>query len=154
MNIRRGLFRLWIVVSAAWMLGSGIIWYRNFAPEQAQIAALDECGKIYPPLPEGLVPVQPSLSDQLAAAAAGTDPLSVAEKQHPQCAPNVGTISFEEFVSMHEPDREALRQNSENGIRSDIQDAVVFGAGVPVGLLAFGLIAGWIIRGFREGHPR
>jgi hypothetical protein len=28
MNIRRGLFRLWIVVSVAGVLGSGIIWYR------------------------------------------------------------------------------------------------------------------------------
>jgi hypothetical protein len=47
MNIRRGLFRLWIVVSAAWVPGSGIIWYQNFAPEQAQIATLDECEKVW-----------------------------------------------------------------------------------------------------------
>jgi hypothetical protein len=65
MNIRRGLFRLWIVVSVAWALGSGIIWYRHFAAEQTQIAALDECGKIYLPLPEGFVVDQPSFSDEL-----------------------------------------------------------------------------------------
>jgi hypothetical protein len=55
---------------------------------------------------------------------------------------------------MPEPDREALRQRFENAIRSATQDAIVFGAGVPAVLLAFGLIMGWIVRGFREDHPR
>jgi hypothetical protein len=75
------------------------------------------------------------------------------QKQHPQCAPNVGTIDFYEYVSMHEPDREAVSQRFENAIRSGTQDAVVFGVGIPVGLLGFGLIMGWIIRGFREKQP-
>src|SRR5215472_19252862 len=38
----------------------------------------------------------------------------------------------------------------ESPMRSDTQHAVAIGAGVPVGLLAFDLIVGWIIRGFRE----
>jgi hypothetical protein len=41
MNIRRGLFRLWIVVSAVWVLGSGIVWYPIFAFRQTQIATLE-----------------------------------------------------------------------------------------------------------------
>ena len=55
---------------------------------------------------------------------------------------------------LNEPDRQALRQHFENVIRSETQHAVVYGAGVPAGLLAFGLIMGWIVRGFRENHPR
>ena len=177
-----GALRSWIVVSAVWVLGSGIVWYQGFTTKQKQIAALDECGKIYPPLPEGLVtlnskpfdpdycvgkaatcnifdqfdepPAQPSLLSQFQADSAAADSERAAEKQHPHCAPNVGTINFLNFVSMHEPDREALRQHFENVIRSETQHAVVYGAGVPAGLLAFGLIMGWIVRGFRENHPR
>src|SRR6266404_2743311 len=49
MNVRQGMFRLWVVVSSIWMLGIGIVWYQHFTIERTQIAALDECGKIYPP---------------------------------------------------------------------------------------------------------
>ena len=144
MNIRGGLFRLWIAVSAAWALGSGIAWYQTFAFEQTQIATLDECGKSYPPMPET------SLTDLADRVYAATD----AKQHHPRCVPNVNTIVFSDFLSMPDPDREALHQDSENAIHSATQEAVVIGAGVPAVLLAFGLIMGSIVRGFRGNHPR
>jgi len=145
-NIRGGLFRLWIAVSAAWALGSGIAWYQTFAFEQTQIVNIDECGKNYPPVPAS----DKSTKALLDRVEAGVD----AEKHRPNCVPDLETVSFADFLSMPEPDREALRQHFENAIRSETQDAVVIGAGVPVGLLAFGLIMGWIIRGFPEKQPR
>src|SRR5471032_1129295 len=55
MNVRQGMFRVWIVVSVAWILGRGFMWYQNVTAEWAQIASIDECGMIYPPLPDGYV---------------------------------------------------------------------------------------------------
>ena len=158
MNIRRGLFRLWIVVSAVLVLGSGIVWYQGFTTKQKQIASLDECGKIYPPLPEGLVtlnskpfdpdycvgkaatcnifdqfdepPAQPSLLSQFQADSAAADSERAAEKQHPHCAPNVGTINFLNFVSMHVSWSWEIGQgvkvysSSDKGIRDDDETAV------------------------------
>ena len=121
MNIRGGLFRLWIAASAAWALGSGIAWYQTFAFEQTKIATLDECGKSYPPMPETSLT---EVADRVYAAAD-------AKQHHPRCVPNVNTIVFADFLSMPDPDREALHQDSENAIHSATQEAVVIGAGVP-----------------------
>jgi hypothetical protein len=143
MNIRRGLFRLWIVVSAVWVLGIGILWYQySFAFRQTQIANIDECGKSYPPVPAP------------ATALVRFNAMLNAQEHHPNCVPDVETVSFADFLVMHEPDREAVRQRFENAMRSEAQHAVAIGAGVPAGLLAFGLIVGWIVRGFRKDHPR
>ena len=175
MNVRRGLFRLWIVASIAWMLLVGSNWWRTIETDREKISALDECGKIYPPTPNssaasagfdpnycvGKAPpcnvfdqfdAQPRgkiVVEQLETYPTKRDLEREAERQHPRCAPKVGTLGFFEFVSMSEADRVVLRQRSERAIRLETQDAMVYGALVPAALLAFGLILGWIIRGFR-----
>ena len=71
------------------------------------------------------------------------------EKQHPHCAPNVGSVTLADFDGMHASDRDALRQRSADAIRTSIITALVYGIAAPAGLLAMGLVVGWVIRGFR-----
>ncbi len=173
MNVRRGMFRLWVVLSVAWLLDRGFIGYQNVAAEQAQIAAIDECSKLYPPLPDGYVlnrdncsappctqqsgpwlndPIVggSSLLQQFDAAGAWDKWVDGEAKAHPQCAPNVGRTSLIDFMGMHASDRAAALQASANWIRTSNLDAIAYGFGVPAGLLAIGLILGWVARGFRK----
>src|SRR6266481_7541929 len=103
MNTRQGMFGLWIVVSGLWLVGDGIIWYQDFEAEQAQIAALDECGKIYPPVPDGFVLDKPNPYEQYAPNWKADE-----AKLHPNCVPNVDTVSFTEFFATHASDREEM----------------------------------------------
>jgi hypothetical protein len=170
MNIRKGIFRLWVVVSGLWLLGDGIIWYPDFAAQQTQLAALDKCGKLYQPLPEGFElnkpanaadpanapwllapPVPPSVTvTQLPPPGTTTAPQSL-NPQDPDCAPNVGTIALTDFISMHQSDREAFRRQSVGAIRASAITAATYGVAVPIGLLAIGMVFDWVMRGFRLG---
>jgi len=53
MRSRRTLFVFWLVASALWGQYVFMTWRQSVAPNQAQIAALDECGGIYPPRADG-----------------------------------------------------------------------------------------------------
>jgi hypothetical protein len=198
MNLRQGMFRLWVVVSGLWLLGDGLIWYPDFSAERAQISALDKCGKIYPPvavsppvtgpwtdyqragvpqsgpsLPPGFTldplplgsarlsstpaitvtqlppltpePPKPITAYDLAGTPSVDDP-----KLHPDCAPNVGAIALTDFISMHPSERQQARQGSADALRASITSALTYGFAVPVGLMIWGLIMGWVIRGFRS----
>ncbi len=81
MNIRKGIFRLWVVVSGLWLLGDGIIWYPDFAAQQTQLTALDKCGKLYQPLPEGF---------ELNKPANAADPANAPWLSAPPVPPSVG----------------------------------------------------------------
>jgi hypothetical protein len=162
MNTRQGMFRLWIVVSGLWLVGDGIMWYQDSAAG-TQIAALDECSEIYPPnvIPAALLaeqpwlnPIllaeQPWLKDPIVGAPASSQWETDEAKLHPHCAPNVGSVALIDFVGMHAPDRDALRQRSVDAIRASTITAVAYGVAVPAGLLTIGLILAWVIRGFRS----
>jgi hypothetical protein len=165
MNLRRGLMRIWIAFGALWACWNGALWYQQFAAEQRQIAALDECGKIYPPFPPpppGYVPIGPphlsppplasggSLLNQFQADEAAVQWEDSEAKLHPQCAPTVGSVSLTDFIGMHASDRDALHQHSEGAIRASTITAVTRGLSVPASLLVVGLILGWVARGFRS----
>jgi hypothetical protein len=75
MNVRQGMFRLWVVVSGLWLLGDGFSWYPDIAAERAQLAALDKCDKLYQALPEGFVLDKPAITPAPANAPWLSDPI-------------------------------------------------------------------------------
>jgi hypothetical protein len=168
MKIRHIMLPLWVVASGLWLLWSGISWYQSSTADQAQIAAIDECGKFYPPTPEGYVldlfckslpcscSFPPCLPKAEADAEAQTElkgtPFEKLDangrwttweqrqaKLHPQCAPNVGTIDFVDFIGMHTSDRDAIRQRAMEAIDTLTIATLARGAAVPAGLLIVGL---------------
>jgi hypothetical protein len=173
MKIRLPIFRSWIAVSALWMLGNGVWWYYNFADEQAQIAAVEECDEIYPPMPDGYVldlycripPCEcsfPPCIAKLGTAAQAEAPATLLEKfdvtghwrtweedqakLHPQCAPKVGVTDFVDFVGMHASDRAALQQRSTDAMQALGTNALARAVAGPAGLLVIGLVFGWVAR--------
>ena len=179
MNIRQVIFRMWFVLSGVWLLGTGFVWYQNFSAERTQITALDECGKFYPPMPEGYVldlycksiPCSCSFPPCIPKADSGAQARAEAKmtllekfdvtgrwrtwevdqaKLHPQCAPKIGATSFVDFIGMHTSDREVLRRQFEDGLRASRNTALVYGSVVPTGLLMIGLVLVWVLRGFRS----
>ena len=60
MNIRRGLLRAWVVFSVLWVAGSAAEWHATTEGDRAQITASEECGKIYPALPEAIAAPNPT----------------------------------------------------------------------------------------------
>src|SRR5271157_6067140 len=59
MNIRRGMLRASLVFTVLWVAGSAAEWHVATGGDRAQITALDECGKIYPALPESVAAPNP-----------------------------------------------------------------------------------------------
>ena len=150
-NVYQGMFRLWIVVSGLWLLGSGIGWYQYFAAEWMQISVLDECGKLFPPAigsnyalitaadlattARTLPTAADSLLDDVSLRVAAGQREADEAKLHPDCAPSAGAISFIDLIAMHVPDREALRQRLTDAIRASAITALAAGGAVPAGLL-------------------
>jgi len=161
MNIRQGMFRAWAVISGVWLVGCGIVWYQEFSAERAQIDALNECGKIYPPVPDRYVLVKPGdLAPSAAASPITRRALedahdyfesweAIQAELHPHCVPNVGAVSFAHFISTWAYEREAMQVAVDGAIRTSTITAVAYGIAVPPGLLVMGLVLAWVVRGFR-----
>jgi hypothetical protein len=162
-----------MVASGLWLLGDGIEWNQTTAAERRQITALDECGRIYPPMPDGyflgivncaMPPAcavtdieaasQGSAASALAILQGGADTWSKWEddeaKLHPQCAPRVGSMSLYDFIGLHAADRVELREGFADALRASTNSAITYGVAVPASFLMIGLVLGWVIRGFRK----
>jgi len=140
MRSRRTLFVFWLVASALWGQYVFMTWRQSVAPNQAQIAALDECGGIYPPRADGYAQLY---------SGSWSNWEYTEQLQHPHCAPHVGAIGFFDFVGMQAPARAALRQQSQYTIDTATRNAIVIGAAIPVGVLVIGLLMRWINRRLR-----
>jgi hypothetical protein len=171
MNVRRGMLRAWIVFGAVWIGGSAVLWYGSTSGNRAQLATLDECSKLYPPLPDGFVldrdscsappctqqsgpwldyATKPSLLKQFDSDTAWGKWETSEAKLRPQCAPRVGKMSLEDFIGLHATDRVVIRQDSADALRASTVSAVTYGLAVPAGLLTIGFVLGWVIQGFRS----
>jgi len=76
MNIRRGMLRASLVFAVLWVAGSAAEWHVATGGDRAQITALDECGKIFPALPESAVAPNPTPPpDSCARKVQPCDPL-------------------------------------------------------------------------------
>src|SRR5260370_31037205 len=120
------LFVFWLVASATWGRYVFLTWRQSVAPNQAQIAALDECGGTYPSRADGYAQLY---------SGSWSNWEYTEQLQHPHCAPHVGAIGFFDFVGMQAPARAALRQQSHRSIDTATTNAIVIRAPLPIVLL-------------------
>ncbi len=131
---------LWLLISGFWVQFVYSAWHETVDPNLLQMAAIDRCNNLFPPRPDGY------------ASEAGNS-WSVweanMEREHPDCAPAVGSIGFLEFVAMPAPKRQAAHQKAEDENSSVTRGAIVAGAVAPPMLLIVGLVGFFLVRRFR-----
>ena len=122
------LLLIWVVACIFW--GQYLLdeWHATVDANRAQIEALNDCERLYPPRADGY------------AAVYGNSWivwLANEERDHPDCAPIVGKIALLKFVEMQQGERDALRQNLQAADELATTTAIRAGWMVPLALLIF-----------------
>src|SRR5262249_26715305 len=122
------LLVIWGIASGFWVQYVLGTWHAAVDTGRAQVAALDVCGRLYPPRPDGY-------ASQYGNSWGAW--LASEQHNHPECAPTVGQIGFLKFVGMQESERLAVRQNMLQA--DELATKAAFRAGwmAPVALLVF-----------------
>ena len=119
---------IWVVACVFW--GQYLLdkWHATVDANRAQIEALDNCERVYPPRADGY-----------AAVYGNSWVVWLANEQqtHPDCAPVVSKIALLRFVEMKQGERDALRQNLQASNELATATAIRAGWMVPLALLTF-----------------
>jgi len=131
---------IWLIASGLWVQLVYSAWHQAVDPNLAQIAALDKCDAIYPSRADGY-------ASEYGESWSGWEARE--ERDHPDCAPNVGALGFLQFVTMQPPQRLAFRRSAENENKAVTRGAVIAGASGPGVLLMVGLSVLLLVRARR-----
>jgi hypothetical protein len=117
---------LWLISSLLWVQYIHGSWRDAVDPDRTQISALDRCDPVYPPRSDGYAAVY---GNSWAVW------LATEQRNHPDCAPLVGTLGLSRFVAMSAVERLALRRKAESDRDSVTRSAWTAGIAGPLVLL-------------------